>query len=130
MSQFNFHNKNSSGPTPLKTLPILQKLVAAYKLWHIYWPHLDKLTKFNLGAKVESLFVELVQIIFIASIKPKEDRKPYLNKASNTLDLLKFFLQIMWEMKTLDSKKYIALSKHLEEIGRMLGGWQKQTKAP
>ena len=45
-------------------------------------------------------------------------------------DILKFMLQIMWEINLLDNKKYIALSKHLEEIGRMLGGWQKKTKTP
>jgi len=91
---------------------------------------LDKLTRFGLGAKIESLFIETIQNIFIASHKTKEGRRVYLDKASDVFDLLKFLLQIMWEMKTLDSKKYIALSKHLQEIGRMLGGWQRQTKTP
>jgi hypothetical protein len=34
-------------------------------------------------------------------------------------------LNLLWETKNLDSKKYIALSEPLFEIGRMLGGWQK-----
>ena len=117
-------------PPPARVLPILQKLIAAYKLWRGYWIHLDKLTRFGLGAKIESLFIETIQNIFIASHKTKEGRRVYLDKASDVFDLLKFLLQIMWEMKTLDSKKYIALSKHLQEIGRMLGGWQRQTKTP
>ncbi|MCR4279305.1 MAG: four helix bundle protein [Candidatus Zambryskibacteria bacterium] len=106
------------------------KLIAAYKLWYSYWIHLDKLAKFGLGVKVESLFIETIQNIFIASRKAKQDRLEYLNKASDTLDLLKFTLQIMWEIGLLDNKKYIVLSKHLGEIGRMLGGWQKQTRTP
>lgn len=37
-------------------------------------------------------------------------------------------LQIAWEIKALDNKKYIALSEHLNEVGRMLGGWNKQVR--
>jgi len=33
---------------------------------------------------------------------------------------------ILWETKSLDNKKYIALSIKIEEIGRMLGGWNGQ----
>jgi predicted membrane chloride channel (bestrophin family) len=51
---------------------------------------------------------------------------PIITKASNNLDLLKFFLQIAWEIKALDNKKYIALSEKLNEMGKMLGGWRKQ----
>lgn len=40
--------------------------------------------------------------------------------------MLKFFLRVAWEIKSLDNKKYIIISEHLEEIGKMLGGWQKQ----
>jgi hypothetical protein len=37
--------------------------------------------------------------------------------------VLKIFLMILWETKSLDNKKYIALSEKLNEIGRNLGGW-------
>lgn len=33
---------------------------------------------------------------------------------------------VLWETKSLDDKKYIALSVKIEEIGRMLGGWNGQ----
>ncbi|HEY4500555.1 MAG TPA: hypothetical protein VJH25_02055 [Candidatus Paceibacterota bacterium] len=33
---------------------------------------------------------------------------------------------ILWETKSLDDKKYIALSATIEEFGRMLGGWNGQ----
>jgi len=71
-----------------------------------------------------------MQNVFIASRKNREYKKIYLDKASDKLDLLKFLLQIAWETSVLDNKKYISLSQPLVEIGRMLGGWQKQTKTP
>ena len=36
---------------------------------------------------------------------------------------------ILWETKSIENKRYIALSEPLNEIGRMLGGWNgKLTK--
>ena len=41
-------------------------------------------------------------------------------------DTLKILLMVLWETKSLDDKKYIALSVKIDEIGRMLGGWSGQ----
>lgn len=78
-----------------------------------------------MGTKIDNLFIETTELIFIASRLNKEQKLPFLQKASTKLDLLKFFLQIAWEIKALDNKKYIMLSESLNEIGRMLGGWIK-----
>ncbi|OGM97572.1 MAG: hypothetical protein A2735_01600 [Candidatus Yanofskybacteria bacterium RIFCSPHIGHO2_01_FULL_41_21] len=111
-------------------MPILQKLIVAYKLWHGYWSHFDKLTRYSLGSSIDGLFLETIRDIFSASHKSRDQKIIYLQKASDEFDTLKFLLQVAWEIKALDNKKYIALSQHLTEIGRMLGGWQKQTKSP
>jgi ribosomal protein S18 len=67
----------------------------------------------------------MVELLFTASYLGKEQKLPYLQKAGGKLDLLKFFLQIAWELKYIDNKKYIILSEHLSETGKMLGGWIK-----
>ena len=41
-------------------------------------------------------------------------------------DTTKVLLEVLWETKSLDDKKYIVLSEPLEEIGKMLGGWSVQ----
>jgi hypothetical protein len=55
-----------------------------------------------------------------------------LDKTNSRLDILKFFLQIAWENKSIHSERYVEISQKLEEIGRMLGGWKKglQKKTP
>ncbi len=40
--------------------------------------------------------------------------------------MLKFFLQLSWEIKALDTKKYSVLSEKIDEIGKMIGGWHRQ----
>ena len=37
---------------------------------------------------------------------------------------------ILWETKSLDDKKYIAISVKIDEIGKMLGAWYKQAQTP
>ena len=51
-----------------------------------------------------------------------------LKRASLKLNILRVFLRLMKEVKTLDNKKYITLQTLVDEIGRMLGGWIKSTK--
>ncbi len=74
---------------------------------------------------MNTLFLELLELLVIASYL-KNRRISYIQKAIIKLDLLKFFLQLTWEIKILDDKKFIALSEKLNEIGRMLGGWNKR----
>lgn len=112
-------------------LPVLQKLVDIYKLWQTYVRHFPKDLRYTLGGKIDLLFIEVLESLFAASYLMKEQKLPHLQRAALKLDLLKFFLKICWECKALDTKKFANISELTMEIGRMLGGWQKQviTKA-
>jgi hypothetical protein len=111
---------------PAGNLPILQKLVSTYKLWHEFLPHVPKTARYTLGSKIDASFVSLLESIVIASYLPKQEKLPPVKKSTLKLDVLKFFLQVAWEIKALDNKKYIAISEQLLEVGKMLGGWKKQ----
>jgi len=108
------------------TLPLLQRLTTIYKSWHTLMPTLPKTARYTLGEKIDRCFLEMMESIYTASFLQKEQKLIHLQEAMIKLDLLKFFLQITWEIKSLDTKKYILLSEQLEEIGRMLGGWTRQ----
>lgn len=86
-----------------------------------------KTSRYTLGQKIDDLFIEATELIFLASHLPKEQKTPYLQKASAKLDILKLFLQVSWEIKAIDNGKYAMLSEPLEEVCRMLGGWLRQT---
>ena len=57
---------------------------------------------------------------------PRQEKLPYVQTAIRKLDALKILVMILWETKSLDNKKYLAISEPLHEIGRMLGGWNGQ----
>ena len=107
-------------------MPILNKVSTCYKLWQTYVRHFPKDLRYTLGEKIDLLFIEILESLFAASYLIKEQKLPYLQKATLKLDLLKFFLQLAWECKALDNKKFAAISELTVEIGKMLGGWQKQ----
>jgi hypothetical protein len=79
-----------------------------------------------LGKQIDSLFLELIENITIATFLKKEEKLPNIQKAIQKLDTLNIMLLILWETKSLDNKKYLNLSLALNEIGKMLGGWHGQ----
>ena len=107
-------------------LPVIQRLITTYKLWYEFLSHFPKTSRYTLGSKIDALFIEIAESLIIASYLNRNQKIPYVRKAIFKLDLLKFFLQISWEIKSLDNKKFILLSEKLNEIGKMIGGWQKQ----
>jgi len=70
--------------------------------------------------------VEAIEAISIASFLSRTEKLPYVKLAIRKVDTLKIMLMVLWETKSLDNKKYIALSLKIDEIGRMLGGWNGQ----
>ena len=113
MAELNPHINTLQGSPPKRILPIIQKFVAAYKLWNEFKNHFPKKSKYTLGGKIDTLFLEVIEFLFIAGYLNKEQKAPVLLRANGKLDLLKFFLQIAWELKTLDNKKYVILSEYL-----------------
>jgi len=85
-----------------------------------------KTSRYTLGTKIDGLIIETAGLLFTASWKKEALKLPHLQKAGAKIDELKFFFRFAWEINVLDSKKYIALSKCVDEIGKMLGGWQHQ----
>jgi hypothetical protein len=107
-------------------LPVLNKVKDAYLLWHSYYQNLPRLERNSFGYRIDTLFVEIIESIAAASFLLPQEKHPYVRFAIKKLDALKILLMILWETKSLDSKKYIALSAKLDEISRNLGGWSGQ----
>jgi hypothetical protein len=97
-----------------------------YLLWYGYYQTLPKLHRYSLGQRIDNLFVETIEAIAIASFLSKSEKHPWVRLAIRKMDTLKILMLVLWETKSLDNKKYIALSVKIDEIGRMLGGWNGQ----
>ncbi len=107
-------------------MPVIRKFSQAYALWRELIPHIPKSSRYTLGEKIDTLFVESIECLYSAVYAKPNERIWSVVKSAIKLDTLKFFLKLTWETKQIDMKKYIALSEILDEIGRMTGGWIKQ----
>lgn len=106
----------------------MERIKETYLLWHEYHSILPRNHRYSLGVRIDTLCIEIIEAISAAAFLPKSDKPPYLRLAIRKLDTLKLLLQILWETKSIDTKKYIAISTKFDEIGRMLGGWLGQTE--
>ena len=111
---------------PARILPLLQKIKEAYILWYGYYQTLPKLHRQSLGQRIDTLFVETIEAVSIASFLSQGEKLPWVKIAIRKVDTLKILLLVLWETKSIDNKKYIAVSLKIDEVGRMLGGWNGQ----
>lgn len=107
-------------------MPVLQKVKGVYLLWFGYYQALPKVHRHSLGQRIDDLFVEIIEAVVTASFLVRQEKIPFVRRAIQKTDALKILLMVLWEAKSLDNKKYIALSVQLDEIGKMLGGWNGQ----
>jgi len=113
-------------PPPRQLLPVLERLKSAYVLWYGYYQTIPKEHRFTLGIKADELFIEIIEAIASATFLARSEKQPWVRLAIRKLDTLKILFLVLWETKSLDTKKYATLSIPLEEVGKMLGGWNGQ----
>lgn len=99
---------------------------SAYILWQSYILVAPKSSRYTLVETLDKYFIQTIESILVASFLEKQEKQPFVRKAIISLDTLKFLLYIMWEIKSLDTKKYIVMSEPLAEAGKQLGGWHGQ----
>lgn len=107
---------------------VIEHILTIYKKWYGFRDCLPKKSKYTLGEKIDSRFIQILELLFIASYQGPAQKLPTLERALTGLDTLKFFLRIAWELHVLDDKKYAELSEGLDEAGKQVGGWIKGLK--
>ena len=99
-----------------------------YKTFYNYRLSIPKQDRYVIWQKCESLLLEILEGILLASQQFKVEKVPTLENTSVKLNLLRVFIRLMKDINALDSKKYVIIEANLDEIGRMLGGWIKSMK--
>ena len=109
-------------------IPIFKRIYDLYKRFYSFRNMVPKQDRYTIWQRCESLMLDILEGILSASQTSKTEKFPILEKASLKLNLLRVFLRLMKEIKSIDNKKYALLQEEIDETGRMLGGWIKSTK--
>ncbi|MCX6809887.1 MAG: four helix bundle protein [Candidatus Berkelbacteria bacterium] len=87
---------------------------------------MPKCERFGLGHKIDSLFIDLLDIAQKTSFSPLNKKVHLLEDALSYIDSLRFFIQYCWELKLIPNNQFVQIGKEIENIGRMTGGWRKK----
>ncbi len=104
-------------------LPIIKHAKDTYLMWFGYFQKLPKIHRYTLGPKIDDLFVNVIENLSAASFSKPPEKQDFINITIRKNDILKVLVMVLWETKSIDDKKYIILSKRLDEMGKMIGGW-------
>lgn len=111
-----------------KEIPLLRKTYELYVTFYTYSNLFPKKDKYTLAIKCENCILSIIELLLTASNLPKSEKLPCINQAIIKLDILKILLRLCKDVDALELKKYINIQKQIQEIGRMLGGWQRSLK--
>ena len=109
----------------IHTSSIIEKLKSAFKLWLAIVPHMPRIHRGTIGARIGNMFLEIIETSYHAYYSSGNAKLEKITSAMIRLDSMKFLLSIAWENKLVQNKQYEELSIQLAEIGKMLGGWKK-----
>jgi hypothetical protein len=104
-------------------IPILKKTYDLYKIFHDYRKTVAKPDRHTIYERSDLIILAIIESLFQAGYSRSGNRAAILEQASVKLNMLRFFIRLMKDTKTLNAKQYISLQTILDEIGRMLGGW-------
>ena len=85
-----------------------------------------KYEKYALGTETKNSFNRFYRLLITAA--KRYYKKTTLHDADVELMILKHFLRMGFERRYTTIKRYERMSRYIEEIGRMLGGWIKATE--
>lgn len=110
-------------------IPIIQKVYDFYRELYLVVEKMPKKDKYTLGEKTQRATLELIELLMEAGYQEKFKKGVVLGQAAVKLDLIKLIVRLGQDLKAIPTNKYLSLEGKLQEIGRMLGGWLKSTKA-
>lgn len=69
-----------------------------------------------------------MELLFLANAELNPNKLPILRNIDTKLKILKTLIRLAFDLKIINEERYLSLQTHLQEIGRMLGGWIKSLK--
>ncbi len=83
--------------------------------------------RFLLGDRIENHILDVLELLVSANYS--KNKLGYLREANLKIELLRFLWRLSLDLKYLNTRRYEFVSKKLNDIGRLVGGWIRQQKA-
>lgn len=110
-------------------IPIFKRSYELYRNLHQLRISVAKQDRHTLWQRLENVALAVLEGILRASTMTKSEKLSVLETVSHDLNVTRVFIRLAKDTKVIDIKKYDDFQHQVDEIGRMLGGWIKQTKS-
>lgn len=87
-----------------------------------------KTQRFVVTKRLEDAALDFQETLFLANAHSGRTRLNYLQMADAHLNKLRLYLRLVHQWTWLTAGQYEYVTKMVAEIGRLLGGWIRQTK--
>lgn len=107
-------------------LKIRQKCEDMIQYGYIALKQFPRSEKFTLASEIKNTMWRLLRYIVICN--RRYFKKTTMQDVDAELDLLRAQIRLSMELGFLPFRKYEVWSRHVDEVGRMLGGWLKSLR--
>jgi hypothetical protein len=119
------HSGSTSGkPGEVAVLPLLYDLILWFSRKISAFP---KKFKFTLGDRITLTQLDILDQLIEARFNRKR-RGHYLRQANINIEKLRYLVRLSKDLQCLSLKEYEHAARKLQEIGKMVGGWEKYSK--
>lgn len=87
-----------------------------------------KLYRATVTQRLMNAALDLQEALILAQTYSGKIRKRHLHEADACLSKLRLYLRLVHQWRWLSQGQYLHVSRIVDEIGRLLGGWLKQTE--
>jgi hypothetical protein len=84
--------------------------------------------RFVVTKRLQDAALDFQETIFLANAHAGRQRLAALQDADAHLNKLRFYLRLVHQWEWITAGQYEHVSKMVAEVGRLLGGWIKQTR--
>jgi hypothetical protein len=79
--------------------------------------------KFLLGDRIQATALDVLEALIEATYT--RDRRSHLARANLGLEKLRVLCRLATDLRHLDPRRYEHAARSIDEVGRLVGGWQK-----
>lgn len=108
-------------PIFVRTYDLLQWLLQATG-------NFPKSQRFVMAKRIQETAFDFQEALLEAGLRSGETRTESLTQADIALSKLRFYLRLSMELTWLTAGQFEHASRMVDEIGRLLGGWQRKLR--
>jgi len=125
-------NRNNNQTTPFAhNTPLFQAVYKLYLAWYLRCQTIPKKDRFTIGQKAENTLLEIMTLVVSAyHTKDSVRKREILSQINIKVEGIKILFRLAKNVKAIEQRPYIDYESRLQEIGKMLGGWMRQTQSP